>query len=68
MDKIVEDTMVATVATLVKERVEELGFDINNLPAKRYINDVILIWLVDKYETMDNNIKKKGKDNDSNKN
>lgn len=69
MDKIIEDAMVATVATLVKERVEELGYDMNNLPAKKYIDDEILVWLANKYEIMDNNIKlKKGNNNASDKN
>ena len=63
MDKIIEDAMVATVASLVKARVEELGYDMNNLPDKRYIADTILAWLVNKYDIMNENIDKNKNNN-----
>lgn len=51
-DPILKEAVVATVASLVKIRTEELGYDINHLPKTKYISDPILVWLVNKYDDL----------------
>lgn len=57
VDPIIEEAIVQTVASLVKSRTEELGYDINHLPKTKYISDDILVWLVNKYDILIENIK-----------